>query len=123
VDGVNFFGGGLAGHPWVKLRGDQDPPQLDDHVDVGGAGFGGIPGRPVTAGTGDGGAVPGQVVPDDHDGLGEQGEGDRALDGAGPAVAGLASAGDVLGVADGDFDGLITAARAPSRIAMLILMC
>ena len=71
VDGVDFFGGGLAGHPRVKLRGDQDPPELDDHVGVGGAGLGGVPGCPVAAVAGDGGAVPGQVVPVDHDALGE----------------------------------------------------
>src|SRR6266567_2621096 len=105
ADGVDFFGGGLAGNPGVKLRGDQDPPQLCDHVDVGGAGLGGVPGCPAAAVAGDSGAVPGQVVPDDHDALGEQREGDGALHGARPAVAGLAGAGDVLGVTDRDLDG------------------
>jgi hypothetical protein len=71
----------------VKLRSDQDPPQLDDHVDVGRAGLGGVPGRPVAAVTGDGGGVPGQVVPDDDDALGEQRKRDGPLDGPGNAVA------------------------------------
>jgi hypothetical protein len=46
---VDFFGSGLAGYPRVKLSGDQDPPQLGDHVDIGGAGLGGVPGGPAAA--------------------------------------------------------------------------
>src|SRR5262249_38071038 len=53
-------------------------------------------------------AVAGEVVPGDHQGLGEQGEGDGALHGGRGAVTGLTSAGDGFGVTEGDFDGLIT---------------
>jgi hypothetical protein len=48
-------------------------------------------------------AVPG--VPDDDQGVHEQGEGDGALDGAPDAVAGLAGARDVAGVGECLLDG------------------
>src|SRR5262249_46213079 len=70
-----------------------------------GAGLGRVPGRLVAAAAHDGGAMAGEVVPGDHQGLGEQGEGDGALDGTGGAGAGLTGAGDGFGGAGGDFGG------------------
>ena len=57
-----------------------------------------------------------EVVPGDHDGLGDQGERHGALHGAGQPVAGLAGAGDGVSVAEGDFDGPPCSAAAGLRI-------
>ena len=83
-----------------KSGGDQDPAKLDEHVLEGRLGLGAVPGL--------GGAavidvsrvmaVPG--VPQDDQGVHEQGERDGALDGAPDPVAGLAGAQYVAGVGE-----------------------
>jgi len=47
--GADFLKRGLAGYSGLILGGDQDPPQFDDHVQVGGVSLGGVPGCAVAA--------------------------------------------------------------------------
>src|SRR5580692_7242382 len=66
--------------------------ELGEHVLEGGFGLGAVPGLGVAAGGDGGGVVAVAGVPDDDQGVQEQGERDGALDSAGGAVAGLAGA-------------------------------
>lgn len=106
VDGEGFVGCGGAGGTWMKPGGDEQPAEFDDHVEVGRFGFGGVPGC-VSAAGGDVVVVigGGEGVPAGDQAVGDESEGDGAFDGAAGAVAGLAEAGDLFGVVEGDFDG------------------
>src|SRR5205823_12552032 len=53
----------------------------------------------------DGGVVAGEVVPDGDDALGVEPERHGSFDGGAGAVTGLADAGDLFGVFEGDLDG------------------
>lgn len=71
ADGLDFLWGRLGALVCTILGGDQHPAELDEHVVVAGAGFGGVPagvGAPVGD---DGGVGSGEVVPDDDQALGE----------------------------------------------------
>ena len=78
---------------------------LGGHVGGRRLGFGDIPGgsRPVLIDVG--GVVAGGGVPDDGQGLADQGERDGGPDRAGGAVAGLPGAEDLPGVLERDLDG------------------
>lgn len=47
ADGLDFFGGGLAGRVRTILRRDEHPAQLADHDLVAGVGLGGVPAGPA----------------------------------------------------------------------------
>jgi len=102
---VDLFGGGVGTWVCTILGGDEYPPELAEHVLVAGVSFGGVPAGAIPVVSHDGGVVAGQVVPDDHQALGEQAERDGALDGQPCAVAGFTDAGDVFSVGEGDLGG------------------
>jgi hypothetical protein len=94
------MGWGTAGNPGA----DQDPAELGEHVLEGGLGRGGIPGLGGAA-AGDAGRVVAVAgVPDDDQGMHEQGERDGPPDGAADPGAGLAGAEDVAGISEGLLD-------------------
>src|SRR4029450_7076963 len=88
----------------MKLGGDQDSTQLDDHVLVVGLGLGAVPRCVGAALGGDVGVVAVQGVPDDHEALGDQSERDGSFDRFGGAVVGFADTGDLFRVFYGDLD-------------------
>jgi hypothetical protein len=98
VYGPDLFVGWLAGRFGLILGGDQDPSQLDDHVEVGRVSLGGVPGCAVAAVADDAGVVAGEVVRDDDDALRVETEGYGAFDGLAGAVACFADAGYLFGV-------------------------
>jgi hypothetical protein len=99
-DGADLLGRGLARAVWRKPGGDHRPAQLDEHVLEGGLGLGPVPELGGAAVIDVGRVVAVAGVPDDGQGVHEQGERDGALDGVLDAVAGLAGAQDVAGVGE-----------------------
>src|SRR6266498_5602822 len=89
----------------MKPGGDEEAAELDDHVEVGRFGLGGVPGGVPAAGGDVVGVLCGEGVPAGDQAVGDESEGDGVLDGAAGAVAGLAEAGDLFGVVEGDLDG------------------
>ncbi|MGC9669797.1 hypothetical protein ACNTMW_25040 [Planosporangium sp. 12N6] len=78
--GSDFLMAGLAGYFGLILGGDEDPAEFDDHVEVGRALLGGVPGRMIPLVADDVGVVAGEGVPDDDDALGVEAERDGAFD-------------------------------------------
>ncbi len=95
---MDFCGCGLVRARLLKSCGDQDAPELGDHVGGGWLGLGGVPGGVEAAGGDVAGVVARGGVSDDRQGLADQGEGERAADCGGDPVAGLPGTEDLLGV-------------------------
>jgi hypothetical protein len=104
-DGFGLLGCGTCGGTLGNARGDQDAAELGEHVLDGGLGLGGVPGLGMAAGGDAGRAVTVPGVPDDDQGVDEQGERDGALGGAAGAAAGLPGAENVAGAGEGLLDG------------------
>ena len=101
---MDFCWGRFAGVTWPIFGGDEDAPELGDHVGGGGLGFGAVPGSsgPVLGHVG--WVVTSGGIPDDGDALAGQGEGDGAVHGRGQPVVGLARAEDLFRVFYRDFN-------------------
>jgi hypothetical protein len=100
-DGGDLFGFGVSCGTAGNAGADQDPAEPGEHVLEGGPGLGGVPGFGGAAGGDAGGVVSVAGVPDDDEGVDQQGERDGALDGAAGPGAGLPGARDVAGVSEG----------------------
>ena len=107
--------GFLAGWPaqaWgAKSGGDDDAPQLDGHVVVGGFGLRGVPAGPSPMTGHVVGGVSVQGVPDGDDAEADQPKRHGPFDGAACPIAGLAYADDLAGVGEGLLD------HPPRRVA------
>ena len=99
-----FFGDRWLGRTRTKPGGDQDPPKLDEHVEVGRMGLGAIPRGAGTTILDDGRAMTVLGVPDHDDALSHQSERDGPLHRTQGAVAGLTDAGVLTSVFEGDLD-------------------